>query len=281
MDLHFRAFSFVDRIETVGSDTRIVRGFYQVPAGLSGFPPSLVAEAVGQLAAWVAMKSVDFKRRPVAGLAGSIDLLAPVKPGDCIALTAELESVDEEAVAYAGSAAVDGVPVVRLRDCVGPMVPLEEFDDPAQVRERHALLAGPGRTPGGFTGVPALSFTLTGGEPGHAHRATLDVPASADFFADHFPRRPVFPGTLLMHCNLELAGIVAAAIPAPAGHNRWSLGRIADVKLREFTPPGERLDLQACLESRENHPPVLKVESRKGKRLVGSARVHLAATPPS
>ena len=77
MDEHFRAFSFVDRIASLEPGTRI-RGSYTIPSSIDDFPASLVAEAVGQLAAWAVMSAVDFKSRPVAGLAGNIELLSIV-----------------------------------------------------------------------------------------------------------------------------------------------------------------------------------------------------------
>jgi len=178
--------------------------------------------------------------RPVAGLAGLIELLAPVRPGQTLELSAELESVDIEAVSYRGEASTDGIPVVRLQNCVGPMLPVEDFDDPPSLREHFAVLCGNGSPPGGFGGIPMIAFTRSGGEPGKSARATLQVPASAPFFADHFPRRPVFPGTLLMNLNLQLAAALAAEIPG-----RWELHAISDVKLRSFIPPGATLRLEA------------------------------------
>ena len=103
MDEHFRAFTFVSRITSVEPGVRI-RGTYAIPPDVGPFPHSLVAEAVGQLAAWSAMAAVDFKYRPVAGLAGNIELLSPVRPGQTLELAAELETADTEAVVY-GSAA--------------------------------------------------------------------------------------------------------------------------------------------------------------------------------
>ena len=139
MEEHFRAFSFVDRIHSVQPGVRI-RGRYAIPAGIESFPASLVAEAVGQLAAWAAMAAMDFKCRPVAGLAGMIDLLSPARPGQVLELAADLETVDIEAVAYGGTAQASGIPVIRMQHCVGPMMPLEEFDDPQSLRERFAVL---------------------------------------------------------------------------------------------------------------------------------------------
>src|SRR5512137_2052805 len=125
MDGHFRAFSFVDRITELRPGVAI-RGCYTIPPAVPRFPLSLVAEAVGQLAAWAAMAAVDFTHRPVAGIAGKVELLSAVRPGQLLDLAAELESVDTETVGYRGTAHADGIPVIRLLDCVGPMVPVED-----------------------------------------------------------------------------------------------------------------------------------------------------------
>lgn len=275
MDHHFRAFSFVDRITSVEAGVRI-RGRYAIPAGIDSFPSSLVAEAVGQLAAWSAMAAVNFECRPVAGLAGKIELLAPVFPGQVLELAADLETADREAVAYGGTAQADGVPVIRLEHCVGPMIALEDFDDPQALRDRFALLCGEGAMPGAFGGVPPLTLEQTGGETGQSRRATLQVPASMPVFEDHFPRRPVFPGTLLMHLNLQLAAALAAELPASASGGRWTLRSVSDVKIRTFTPPGEKLEIEVKLQECSGDSAIMTVEARNAKRAVSSARVQLA-----
>ena len=65
-DPHFAAYSFVDRIEAF-EPGRGARATFAIPGGLARFPAAFVAEAVGQLAAWVSMEHIDFRGRPVAG----------------------------------------------------------------------------------------------------------------------------------------------------------------------------------------------------------------------
>ena len=279
MGEHFRAFSFVDRIDVLEPGAR-VRGSYAIPAGVGNFSGSLVAEAVGQLAAWAAMAAVDFKSRPVAGLAANIELLAPVNPGQVLELSAELETVDAEATAYGGAAHVNGCPVIRLQHCVGPMLPIEEFDDPELLRERFALLQGAGASPGAFGGLPSFPLEfLNGGTADYLH-ATLQVPTAAPFFAEHFPRRPVLPGSLLMQSNLELAAALAVRLPPPAAGRAWKLCGLSDVKLRAFTPPGEKLEIEARLLQLSTNAATLNVETRKGKRAISGTRVRLTPVEP-
>jgi 3-hydroxymyristoyl/3-hydroxydecanoyl-(acyl carrier protein) dehydratase len=220
------------------------------------------------------MAALNFERRPVAGLAGSIELLSQVRPGQTLELAADLETADAEAVAYGGIATADGVDVVRLQDCVGPMVSLNDFDDPQSLRDRFAVLCGPGAKPGGFDGIPALVLDRTDSQRGESARATFQVPRSAPLFADHFPRRPVFPGTLLMHMNLQLAAALAAEMPPPPG-GQWTLRTVRDVKLRAFIPPGDILELEAKLNERAADSATVTMEIRKGQKTIGGARVVL------
>ena len=155
------------------------------------------------------------------------------------------------------------------------MLPLEEFEDPQAARERFALLRGGGAKPGGFRGIPALSLDRTGGKNGESLSATLRVPETAPLFADHFPRRPVFPGTLLMHMNLQLAAELANEIPPPKNGAPWMLRKISNVKLRAFIPPGDTLELEAKLMECLEDSATIGIEIRKENRRVGGARLLL------
>jgi 3-hydroxymyristoyl/3-hydroxydecanoyl-(acyl carrier protein) dehydratase len=275
MDEHFRAFSFVDRITSV-EDGRRIRGRYAIPSGLHEFPLALVGEAVGQLAAWAAMAAVNFDQRPVAGLAGSIELLATPRAGQVLELAADLEKVDAESVEYSGTAHVDGRLVTRLHDCVGPMLRLADFDDPLALRKRFDELCRDGAGPGSSPELPHLTLERTNGDPGRHVSATFQVPSAAPLFADHFPRRHVFPGSLLMHLNLQLGAALATEIAPPPG-SRWVAGTILDMKLRSFIPPGASLRMEARLKQCSNESASLALETRTGKEMVATSGLVLKA----
>jgi 3-hydroxymyristoyl/3-hydroxydecanoyl-(acyl carrier protein) dehydratase len=164
---------------------------------------------------------------------------------------------------------------------VGPMLPLEEFDASDALKKRFDLLCGAGAAAGAFKQLPAVEFQQTGAQPGQWLKASLTVPKSAPFFADHFPRRPVFPGSLLMQAQLQLAASLAAEIPTPTPGRAWHLRTVLDMKLRTFIPPGESLELEVKLSERSNAHAVLGLEARRGTRTVGSARVLCVADESS
>jgi 3-hydroxymyristoyl/3-hydroxydecanoyl-(acyl carrier protein) dehydratase len=274
-DAHYAAYSFVDRIVEFEPGLR-ARGTFAIPAQLRAFPAALVAEAVGQLAAWAAMDRIDFRGRPVAGLATETRFLGEAHPGDTLSLAVDLSDCDDEAVAYDGHASVDGRPIIELVDCLGPMLPVADFDDPAALRERLVLLRGQGAQPGRFAGLPELPVHVTHRVAGAELRAMLDVPADAPFFADHFPRRPVFPATLLLDTMMRLA--LDTARDAPASAQARPL-RVTHVKMRSFIKPSQRLDLGVELAPSSEGVARAMLSAKTDDRLVASARLELAVEP--
>jgi 3-hydroxymyristoyl/3-hydroxydecanoyl-(acyl carrier protein) dehydratase len=276
MGHHFRAFSFVDRIVHLESGRR-ANARYTIPVALSAFPISLVAESVGQVAAWVAMAATEFRRRPLAGLAGSVEMLSAVQPGHTLDLHVELDRLDHDAIAYGGTAGVNGTVILQLAECVGPMLPAEQFDDPAALRERFNVLIGSGASPAVFPGVDELALHVLAATSSLDRRATLRVPESAPFFADHFPRRPVLPGTLLLDALFRFACTVARDLE-PRGHmTACAVRRVSGVKLRTFVAPGDTLDLEARLLELNPGRMCFRLSARVGERSVASARVELLA----
>jgi 3-hydroxymyristoyl/3-hydroxydecanoyl-(acyl carrier protein) dehydratase len=243
---HFRAFSLVDRITELEAGKR-AKGTFAVPAGIARFPHSLAAEAVGQLAAWVAMDQLEFTVRPVAGVAADLSFGAQPRPGQTLDLSIEIDSCDREVVNYSGVAYAGGVKVVELGHSAGPMLPMETFDTPQAMRERYLLLIGPGAPSQQFPGVPEHQIEMIEEVYGKHARALLKVPHEAAFFSDHFQRRPVFPGTMLLDAHIQVA------LDAAAHSGYWALEagvratRVPNMKLRSFIAPGDTVELRVEL----------------------------------
>jgi 3-hydroxyacyl-[acyl-carrier-protein] dehydratase len=270
----FESFSFVDRITSLAPGVRAT-GRYAIPGTVDRFPLSLVAEAVGQLAAWAAMARLDFRFRPVAGLAGEAVFARAVAPGEALDLEVAIERCDEEAVAYGGGAAVAGVQVLALVHCVGPMLPMEEFDAPDAVRADFELLRGAGAPAGRFPGVAPREVSVIERAAGERLRAELRVPERAPFFGDHFPRRPVFPGTLLLDTQIELAVALAREAAPLRGARALAASRVTDVKMRAFIPPGQVLELRLELQSATAEGATIGMVARANGKPVATGRVEV------
>ena len=99
------------------------------------------------------------------------------------------------------------------------------------------------------------------------------VPASAPFFNDHFPRRAVFPATLLLNAQIALA----LALAAESAH--WPTApvplRMTHVKVRSFTPPGQVLALTAELRPPQDGVATCMLAADADGKRVATARVEL------
>jgi 3-hydroxymyristoyl/3-hydroxydecanoyl-(acyl carrier protein) dehydratase len=276
MSDHFAAFSFVDRISDFAPGAH-ARGWYAVPREIPEFPSCLVAESVGQLAAWVAMDKLGYRGRPVAALATETVFEGSVAPGDLLELNVDIDDCDDEVIAYGGWAKVNGRRVIELKHCLGPMLPVEELDSPEALRERFALLRGRGATVGGFRGVAPVPLTVDARVPGKSLHATLNVPEHAAFFGDHFPRRPVFPATLLLDLQMRLAIELANSISDRPGGAAMTPSRMTNVKMRTFITPGQRVGINVELLPAldEGATARLALSAHVGDRAVATARVEL------
>ncbi len=276
MSDRYSAFSFVDRITSLQPGTG-ARGQFQVPAAVAGFPPSLVAEAIGQLAAWVSMDRLDYRLRPVAGIAAEAIFQREVQPGQTLDLEVGIESCSESDVVYGGRALVDGEIAVQLKHCLGPMLPMEEFDHPDDVRARFELLRGPGAPAGRFGGVPDFEVSPLEHDPGKQFKALLRVPESAPFFFDHFPRRPVLPATLLLNAQL------ATALKLGSESHYWEQGavltarRMLDVKMRAFISPGQELEIRIALAPPQQGVATARLTTYLDGRKVSHARAEIGS----
>jgi 3-hydroxyacyl-[acyl-carrier-protein] dehydratase len=223
------------------------------------------------------MAQLAFRRRPVAGLAGEALFLADVAPGQTLDLEVEIQRCDEEAVSYGGTASVDGARVLQLTNCLGPMLPMEEFDAPEAVRADYETLRGAGAPPGRFKGVAPRAVDVVERVPGERLRAELRVPESAPFFGDHFPRRPVFPGTLLLDTQIDLAlQLAREAAPLRAAAARLAPARVTDVKIRSFTPPGQVLELRIELQAATAESATVSLVARGNGKPVSTGKVEIA-----
>ncbi len=272
----FSAFSFVDRI-TALEPGKWARGHFAVPARLPEFSSCLVAEAVGQLAAWVAMAQAEFRRRPVAALSGEMRIVREAAPGKILDLGVEIESGDPDTVAFAGWARLADAPVLALSRCVGPMLPLEDFDAPETVRGDFETLCGPGARPARFHAIGKPHLVLIDRVPGQRLRAAMNVPVSAPFFADHFPRRPVFPASLLLDAQIRLALRLASETLPPGSRP----ARVADVKMRSFILPGQAVEIETAMRSATDGTAELSLAAMVDGKRVATGRVEIVSPVPA
>jgi 3-hydroxymyristoyl/3-hydroxydecanoyl-(acyl carrier protein) dehydratase len=216
--------------------------------------PCIVGEALGQLGAWCAMAANGFTLRPVAGVVGEVGIFGPAGPGDSILLSTTIDSLTDEAVYYHASASVDGEEILTLGNTLGPLLPLEDFDDPDQLRARFDAISRTGSRPEPPPALePAtpveLGFDeLLSCEPGRELRAVKTISADEPYFGDHFPRKPVLPLSLLLESLLQLGQRLLSDEGAELEQCRFAPKRLRKVKMRRFVEAGQMLEATARVE---------------------------------
>jgi 3-hydroxymyristoyl/3-hydroxydecanoyl-(acyl carrier protein) dehydratase len=186
-----------------------------------------------------------------------------------LTLEARIERLDARAILYSGRARCGETIVAELRRSVGPLLPLELFDDPEVMRQRCDDLCagrGSGRTPGPLPrGALGPVEQLADG----VRRAPLNVPTAAPFFADHFPRRAVYPATLLADAQGQLAtGVAAQALGVEP--SALAIAGLRDFKVRAFSEPGQQLLLEAAPDAVDAHGARVRVRAEAEDKRVAS-----------
>jgi 3-hydroxymyristoyl/3-hydroxydecanoyl-(acyl carrier protein) dehydratase len=156
---------------------------------------------------------------------------------------------------------------------------MAEFDDADAVRADFRTLVTVGKPPGTFRGVPPFALETLSHEPGRAFAARLAVPRSAPFFGDHFPRKPVFPGTLLLEAQMNLALALARETTPFHAHASLRAHRVTNVKIRSFIEPGTPVDIEAT--ACDAPPLAYDVAARVDARNVAAARVQFSDGAPA
>jgi len=195
-----------------------------------------------------------------------------------IDLEVELERCDEDAISYSGVATMDSIRLMSLGGCDAPMLPLDQFDDPASMQRQLEMLLSGGGVLAAFDpeltdAIPLEAFAhIQGGM-----QSEIVAPPAGPFYADHFPRRAVLPATLLLDAAIRLTRRVAeltnyAAIPLDAPIS------VRDVKLRAFIDPGDRLQLAVVQVPSESPAMDFAMTAVRDERRVATARISMAGS---
>lgn len=281
-------FLLVDRIMQLSS-SNVVRGIKHITRddpylchddqGRLCFVPSLIGEALGQLAAWKVMASNDFTHRPVAGVVSCASLHRNAYVGETLLLESVIDNLDESAVQYHSVARIGEEIVFTIESALGPLLPMANFIDDAVVRRQFDEINRPGDWPCKYQSnegeinsehalplAPSMHFDrILTSEPGVSLRAEKRVTRAASYFPDHFPNNPVLPMTVLLECKLNLA----REFLARASFSKcYRVRELRKIKMNGFVHPGDVLVCYLTVKSRDNDALILSYRSEvEGKRV--------------
>lgn len=116
---------------------------------------------------------------------------------------------------------------------------------------------------------------ITEWEPGRSASAVKNISLSEDFFQDHFPRKPIMPGALILEGMAQLAGtLLQAGVALESGREVLAVMSIVErLKLRAPIVPGQSLTYRAIVEAVNEVGGRASVEATVGTVPVADCRI--------
>ena len=114
---------------------------------------------------------------------------------------------------------------------------------------------------------------ITRWEVGDCAEAIKNVALSEDYFDDHFPRRPVMPGVLIVEGMAQLAGLLLeASLQQKFGKNAKAILSVLErTKFRRTVRPGDRLVYRAKVTAVNESGGKVSVEAQRSNEVVATS----------
>jgi 3-hydroxymyristoyl/3-hydroxydecanoyl-(acyl carrier protein) dehydratase len=265
-------FLFVDRICELDRGTRVRAvkniSWYgdfleEIFPGLPVFSPVIAAEAAAQALSWLIVEAKDFSVKPLITVLDSYTCSRHVQPGDRIEMEGQVESFQPESALAHARILLNKRPAAEINHGVCYLYPLAELQDPESARrqfqnltENKVPLPAAAQIP---AGLPPGTGTATAARPwvdrvieyeaGKKIVGIRNVTGTEDYFNDHFPRRPILPGVIIMAGLTSVAQLLLGPLLAASGidHKKAVLRQAKKIKFRKLVQPGDQLLLEAVL----------------------------------
>ena len=254
-------------------------------------PPCLLGEAAGQLAAWTTMAANDFTLRPVGALIEKVEILGQAHRGDPVLLDIPIDDIDGESLVYHGVASVLDSEIFRFENAFSPLLPVEQFDDPTNLRKQFGRISQPGdgrdRSPDSpnlprviYQQAQSIDYRcdrVVHHHPGREMVAEKQSDGSESFFDDHFPRKPVVPLTVLMECLLRMAReLFDEGTDAGDPPSRIT---VRNAKINRFVQPNDSITTTVQLLERGEEGAHFRLRCDLDGRRVCQAKVEFSTLP--
>ena len=119
---------------------------------------------------------------------------------------------------------------------------------------------------------------ITRWEVPHVAEAVKNVALSEDFFDDHFPRRPIMPGVLIIEGMAQLAGLLMeASLKQKYNRDAKAIMVVLErTKFRDMIRPGDTLTYHAKVSSVNAEGGKASVEATRNGKIVASTAMVFA-----
>jgi 3-hydroxymyristoyl/3-hydroxydecanoyl-(acyl carrier protein) dehydratase len=273
------AFYFVDQVQNC-ADSQIsgsvnfgVSDRYRVEKNgkVKHIAPGVVSEAMGQLVSWLVLKDGKFTGRPVFMFAEKIRIHAMVQAGTRVELRGHISQLDQQSLCFSAEAKVDGKVVQEIENCNGYIMDLGELEDPILAQEQFSALISRGMPDHRSSSQSFDTKDFVSGiriEGPKVISAECRIPREADFYKEHFPRKPVTPIVVLN----ELIGSIAELQLDCSLEPRM----VEDIKIRSFVEPNEEFTVQCQTVATEGESVAVNAIILKGGKRILTGRYQFA-----
>lgn len=265
-------FLYVDRI-TDYQPGRLIRGLknvtrsedflYPETDGRRRLSTSIVIEAAAQMGSWLAILDSNFTKRPLFLGEDLAEFQGSAYAGDMIDLTAELVRLEDDVLETVSTATVNGKVIMKTTSSKGFMVPMEDYASPEEVKKRYAELFRPKTAnvkrvqgPVSLVSSPYWGISkkqprlLLDGiiqhEPQKSVEAFKNVSRTEAFFAEHFPRRPIVPGVIILGMVSDACEYLVRDDQNALGpYRRLELTKLVNGRFRKMVEPGDQCVVKA------------------------------------
>jgi 3-hydroxyacyl-[acyl-carrier-protein] dehydratase len=143
-------FHLIDRIEAL-EPSRSVRArkltshseeYWERDGEDLAMPAPLVLEALCQAATWLIMVTTDRRKRAALLSIGSVDWVRPIRPGQVLVMSGEIDSFGEEAAVFSGRVTVDGEVVLEAREIMCALIDADTLADLDDTKRLQDMLSG-------------------------------------------------------------------------------------------------------------------------------------------
>ena len=260
-------FLYVDRI-TEYQPGRMIRGLknvtrsedflYPTDDGRRRLATTIVIEAAAQMGSWLAILDSNFTKRPLFLGEDLAEFQGSAYAGDMIDLTAELVRLEDDVLETISTATVNGKVIMKTQSSKGFMVPMEDYASADEVKRRYGELYRPKtkevkRVQGPVSLISSPYWAISKKQPRLlldgiiAHdpfksvEAFKNVSRTEAFFGEHFPRKPIVPGVIIL-------GMVSDACEYLIRQDRNALGprrrleitKLINGRFRKMVEPGDQ-----------------------------------------
>jgi 3-hydroxyacyl-[acyl-carrier-protein] dehydratase len=120
--------------------TSLSEEYWEADGDQLAMPPPFVLEALCQAATWLIMITTERRKRAALLSIGSVDWGRPIRPGDVLVMSGEIDSFGEEAAVVSGRVTVDDEVVLEAREIMCALIDADTLADLEDTKRLQDML---------------------------------------------------------------------------------------------------------------------------------------------